>query len=115
MRGDDHGGSRLSHVPHAQSAVAGGGGEYIGVAGVPYGGVDAVCVFLEGSNRGRAVNGPELDGVVPGGGEEGVTARGVVIGGADLARVLVEGAKGIGGRGQSGIVNLDGSVGDGGD
>ncbi|KAM2177115.1 hypothetical protein TB1_035743 [Malus domestica] len=99
MREDDHGGSRLSHVPRAECSRR--RGEYIGMAGVPYGGVNAVCVFLEGSSRGRAVNGPELNGVVPGGGEEGVTARGVVIGGADLARVLVEGAKGVGGRGRA--------------
>ncbi|KAM1079577.1 hypothetical protein ACFX15_013825 [Malus domestica] len=48
---------RIKHsvvpLPDAHSAIAGGEGEYIRLAGVPYGGVDAVCLFLEGSNRGR--------------------------------------------------------------
>lgn len=77
------------------------------MARVPDGGVDAVGVLLEGPDGGGPVNGPQLDGVVPGGGEEGVAARGVVVGGADLARVLMEGAEGVGGGGQSDVVELD--------
>ena len=115
MRGEDHGGGRFSNVPDAEGAVAGGGGEHVGVARVPDGGVDAVGVLLEGSEAGGAVEGPELDGVVPGGGEEGVAAEGVVVGGVDLAGVLAEGADGVGGRGEGGVVELDGAVGDGGD
>ncbi len=52
---------------------------YITVARVPYGGVDAVSVFVESTDGGRAVECPELDGVVPGGGDERVTADGVVV------------------------------------
>lgn len=65
VRRDYHRRTRLTHVPDAYRAVAGGGGEDVGVAGVPDGGVDAVGVLLEGADAGGAVDGPELDGVVP--------------------------------------------------
>lgn len=113
--GDDHGGRRFANVPDSDGAVAGSGGEDVGVARVPDGGVDAVGVLLEGADAGGAVEGPELDGVVPGGGEEGVAADGVVVGGVDLAGVLVEGADGVGGWREGEVVELDGAVGYGGD
>lgn len=58
MCGEDHGGTRFAYVPDAEGAVAGGGGEDVGVAGIPDGGVDAVGVFLEGADGGGAVEGP---------------------------------------------------------
>lgn len=112
--GDDYGGGRLADVPDAEGAVAGGGCEYVGVAGVPDGSVDAVGVLLEGAEAGGAVDGPELDSVVPGGGEEGVAADGVPVDGVDLAGVLVEGADGVGGGWEGEVEDLDGAVGDGG-
>lgn len=115
MSREDHGGAGFTNVPYAEGAVAGGGCEYIGVAGVPDGGVNAVGMLLEGANRGGAVESPELDGVIPGSRDEGVTADGVVIGGVNLAGVFLEGADGVGGGGESEVVELDGAVGDGGD
>eukprot|EP00262_Sarcandra_glabra_P000578 TRINITY_DN1069_c0_g1_i1.p2 TRINITY_DN1069_c0_g1~~TRINITY_DN1069_c0_g1_i1.p2 ORF type:complete len:254 (-),score=-3.45 TRINITY_DN1069_c0_g1_i1:138-899(-) len=111
VRRDDHGGSRLANVPHADGAVAGRGSEDVGVARIPDGGVDAVGVFFEGADAGGAVDGPELDGVVPGGGEEGVAADGVPVGGVDLAGVLVEAADGVGGGRKGEVPKFDGSVG----
>ena len=85
------------------------------MARVPYGGVDAVSVFVESTDGGRAVECPELDGVVPGGGDERVTADGVVVNRLDLASVFLERADWIGGRREREVVDLDRAVGDGGD
>lgn len=96
MGGEDHGGSRLTDVPDAGSAVTRGRGKDVSMAGVPDCRIDAVCMFLEGADTGGAVNSPELDSVVPGGGEEGIAADRVPVNGMYLTGVLLEGTDRIG-------------------
>ena len=115
VSGDHHCRTGLAHVPHAQRAVAGGRGEDVSVARVPHGGVNAVRVFLEATNRGWPIESPELDRVIPGGGDEGVAADGVVVDELDLASVLVEGADRVGSGGKREVVDLERAVGYGGD
>ena len=85
------------------------------LARVPHGGVNAVRVFLEATNRGWPIERPELDRVIPGGGDEGVAADGVVVDELDLASVLVEGADRVGSGGKREVVDLERAVGYGGD
>ena len=46
MGGQDHSGTRLTHIPYTHSAVTRGGGKYVGMARVPDGRVDTIGVFL---------------------------------------------------------------------
>lgn len=77
----------VADVPQAGGAVAGGGGEYVGVGGVPGDGVNAVGVPLECVAAVGAVKGPELDLRVQGGREEAV-ADGVPVHGASFVIML---------------------------
>lgn len=82
---------------------------------VPRGVVHAIRVFLKCSHTGGPVNGPEFNRVIPGRCDERIPSSWVIIGRVDFATMFVEGAYGIGCWREGRIVDLDGSIGDGGD
>ncbi|KAE8673302.1 hypothetical protein F3Y22_tig00111794pilonHSYRG00047 [Hibiscus syriacus] len=68
----------------------------------------------ESTEGSGAVEGPELDGIVPRSGEERIAARRVLIETVDFTGVFFHGADRVGLRKESGVVDLDRSIGYGG-
>ena len=98
-------------VEHLEGAIAGCGGEDVGVLRRPDGGVHAVGVLREGPEGGGGTGeGPQLHGVVPRGAQEAILANLVPVHRVHLVRVLLQRSQRVGLRGRGDVPDLDAAV-----